>query len=224
VVCHHGHEQARRADIAHLGIIPGRLAWWGVPGAAVVKRGERLIDTFACRRCHTIAGRGNQLAMDLDTVATTTHPQELERAIAEPAPAMPDFRFTGIERAEVVNALVFLAQGRGGKETSPQVVHFSLNSAEQSVFARQCGGCHRLLSQRYGLLGQGVTGPNLSGLLTPFYPRTYGNGERWNRERLKRWLHNPRQVRATARMMPQQLKKDDFERLMQELGSREIPP
>ena len=70
-----------------------------------------------------------------------------------------------------------------------------------------------MLSGKYGVLGRGETGPNLSGLLTSFYPETFREHERWSVENLRKWLENPRAMRKNARMPPISVKSDEFGRL-----------
>jgi hypothetical protein len=62
----------------------------------------------------------------------------------------------------------------------------------ENAFDKHCGGCHRVLTRRWGGLGSGLVGPNLSGLTSEFYPMPFREGEPWTAERLKKWLENPR--------------------------------
>lgn len=87
------------------------------------------------------------------------------------------------------------------------------------MFVKQCGGCHKLLSKQHGGLGSGTAGPNLSGLLTRFYPANFEEDNAWNEERLKRWLKNPRQVRGQTLMRPIPLKPEEWEQLLKIISS-----
>ncbi len=98
----------------------------------------------------------------------------------------------------------------------PQVVHFDqTGAAGQDLFSVKCGPCHRVLTERLGGLGRGDAGPNLSGLLTSFYPKSFRNTEVWNVEGLRRWLENPRAIRAGALMQPVKLSEKEFGELLE---------
>jgi cytochrome c2 len=60
-------------------------------------------------------------------------------------------------------------------------------------------------------------GPNLSGLFTPFYPKTARNGQRWTPELLEEWIKNPRAVRPGTTMLPVRLSAGDLARAVQQL-------
>ncbi len=99
-------------------------------------------------------------------------------------------------------------------KSSPVRVHFS-NSANKSgdLFSKKCGSCHRMLSQRLGAVGAGVIGPDLSGLFSEYYPKTFRDGEAWNARNLRDWLKNPREIRAGARMQPVLLTETEMKEL-----------
>ena len=89
------------------------------------------------------------------------------------------------------NAGIRALAGRLLEEVRPQVVHFDQNGETgRDVFSIKCGPCHRVLTERWGGLGRGDAGPNLSGLLTSFYPKSFKTDGEWNAERLRRWLEN----------------------------------
>lgn len=203
VSCHRGNGATSRKNIAHYRFIPAALAGFTLPGSPQVARGKRLAERYGCRRCHRLAGAGNGLATDLDRLGRED-PQRLLAALDRPATAMPDFRFAGADAAALVNAIMAAATER--REVSgevPLVVHFTPgNGVRENLFVRKCGGCHRALTAREGELGMGLVAPNLSGLFSRFYPGEFRPGERWNAERLGRWVANPRTVRPEARMEP----------------------
>ncbi len=106
----------------------------------------------------------------------------------------------------------------GVRETA-QVVHFEDEKrSRENSFVKHCGPCHRILSERYGGLGKGDIGPNLSGLLTEFYPKTYRDAETWTIEKLRKWLENPRSSRPAARMRPVRLTTGEFTVLVETLS------
>ena len=221
IACHRGDDRTGRKRVAHDGLIPGRLAWFTIGGSPHTARGEKLLESFACRRCHSTGGNGNRLAADLDGVLQTRQTREIERAIASPVPSMPDFRLADADVADLVNALLAGTSRRtANKRERPLTVHFQDEGEKETVFEKFCGACHRALTTRHGGLGKGAIGPNLSGLFSPFYPRTFHGRERWSEAHLKTWLANPRRVKKTALMQPVMLGSDDFARLAAILTDR----
>ncbi|HEX9079797.1 MAG TPA: selenite/tellurite reduction operon c-type cytochrome lipoprotein ExtS [Desulfuromonadaceae bacterium] len=218
--CHRGNDATGRKEVAHDGMIPGRYSWFTIAGAPPVARGKKLLELYACRRCHTAQGRGNRLAMELDGLLATRRPREIALAIAKPAQCMPDFHLAEGEVTCLVNAILAGEKREAGKRAeTPLVVHFAdEGKREENVFERECGGCHRMLNEKHGALGRGDVGPNLSGFFTPFYPRSYSQNEPWNAEHLRKWLENPRRIRRNAQMPPVRLKTEEFGRLVEILG------
>lgn len=203
VSCHRGNGATSRKNIAHYRFIPAALAGFTLPGSPQVALGKRLAERYGCRRCHRLAGLGNGLATNLDQLGRED-PQRLLDAINQPATAMPDFRFAGTDAAALVNTIMAAAtERRGGAGEVPVVVHFTPGKGvRENLFVRKCGGCHRALTAREGGLGTGDVAPDLAGLFSRFYPGEFRPAERWNAERLRRWLANPRVVRPAARMQP----------------------
>ncbi|AJF05860.1 selenite/tellurite reduction operon c-type cytochrome lipoprotein ExtS [Geoalkalibacter subterraneus] len=218
VDCHRGDPRSSRPVIAHFGLIPADYSDFTLPESAVVKNGNKLLDEMACRRCHVIGGRGNRLATSLDQSVNLSDPLRLAEAIREPVLFMPDFHLPDPLLVEVVNALYAAGVGREvPAEQTPQVVHFEESDEnEDNAFIKNCGACHRTLTTALGGLGSGEVAPNLSGLLTPFFPPTYkdDSDDPWNRDRLKKWIDNPRKSRPLVRMAPVRLEEEDFSRLM----------
>lgn len=225
VPCHGGNPRTGRLEIAHFRLIPARLSYFTDPEHPVVMRGGQLLQQFGCRRCHLIGGQGNRLATDLDHLPPRVTAVNLEQAIARPALYMPQFPLTEIDLAALVNMLLAERSKAPLVATQPpRIVHFSpREEPSQRVFTTQCGGCHQLLSATWGVLGQGRTAPNLSGLLTRFYPTPLREQEPWSAENLKRWLDNPRKIRPTAKMPPRPLKEADWLKLQEELALPENP-
>ena len=216
VSCHRGDGRSDRSAIAHRDLIRGKFSWFALPGSEPLRRGEKLLVNFACRRCHSSAGKGNRLAINLDRLPANTSPQKIFDSIKSPALFMPDFRCDDRQVADLVNAVLAgaLKAGRAGSET-PQVVHFEkLQLHKENIFEKQCGPCHKVLTIARGALGKGDIGPNLSGLFTEFYPKTWKNDGRWTAENLKKWLNNPREIRVNCQMLPVLLKKDEVDQLL----------
>jgi len=219
--CHKGNESGRRAAIAHLGLYPARYSYFRMEESAVLRRGGKLPGDFGCRRCHVSGEKGNRLSSDLDTLPFRSSPERIAEAIRVPAYYMPDFRFSEEQIAAVVNAIL-AASGKKGKPAgeTPVRVHFEEDGGED-VFSRRCGPCHKALSARYGGMGKGNIGPNLSALFSAEYPKPDRKGKTWSPERLRAWIANPRKERPAARMPPVPLKEEDFLRAAERL---EIPP
>lgn len=216
VDCHRGNAQTDRLAIAHHDLIPGRFAQFTLGRTPAVTRGRKLLETFACRRCHSITGKGNRLAVDLDGLLSARQPQLLFDAIRTPALFMPDFRFDDRQIIDLVNALLAGAkQGRGKGAEKPAVVHFDDGKLTgKNPFVALCGPCHKALTEKFGGLGKGDIGPNLSGLFSLFYPENYRDRAPWRRESLGNWLANPRRFRPNARMQPIFLKTGELQALV----------
>lgn len=222
VDCHRGVPNTSRLDLAHSGLIAARFAAFTLGKSPVVKRGEERLKDYACRRCHVSAGTGNRLAAHLDLAQKDLSPEEMAEAIKTPVLFMPEFHFTEEQRIELVNAL--LAGGRRAQPEAgevPAVVHFEREGKpDERLFEKHCGGCHRVLTARFGGLGGGLIGPNLSGLFSEFYPKNFGAEKLpWNKENLEKWLKNPRKIRPLTQMPPLRLEPAEVEKLSQELFS-----
>lgn len=226
VACHGGDPRSDRLRIAHHDLVPGRFAWFAVPGSATTKRGRELMETYACRRCHTSAGKGNRVAADLDHLPAGTTAQGISDAIVNPALLMPQFHFTERQKTELVNAVLAGAREAGSKVgsrtgESPQVVHFQNGDTRRdNVFERRCGPCHRVVTRTWGGLGRGSIGPNLSGLLTEVYPKTGPNRSTWSSAALEKWLENPRKSREQTPMRPVALQEGELAQLLDLLSDR----
>lgn len=220
--CHRGDPRSNRAEIAHHGFIPAAYARFSVPGSPVTTAGRRLLDQLACRRCHVIGGEGNRLAGPLDPQLATADPLELREAILRPVLFMPDFRLTDPQLVELVNALLSYRAGPDEEmQEVPLVVHFEPENGRENPFDKHCGACHRVLTAKHGGLGGGAIGPNLSGLLSPFYPPNFKDQQPWTAEHLKSWLDNPRKIRPVARMRPVRLQDEEFRALRELLWEPE---
>jgi mono/diheme cytochrome c family protein len=219
--CHRGEPRAARAELAHARLLTGRGAEHLRGGGPTVGEGRRRAEVLACRRCHRIAGSGNALASDLDRVAWSREQAQLLASIVEPVEGMPRF---GLDGRQAEALVAYLLQGAARRpEPERYRVHFARGAASGTrVFDRTCGGCHRALG-RSGLVGAGRSGPNLSGLLTEFYPRTAPGGRAWTQGALSEWLRNPRAVRPATTMPPMAPTPDELVALVSELGGPAAP-
>lgn len=213
--CHRGDPAALRKEIAHHRLLTGRAAAHARPGDPAVPEGERLVERLACRRCHVVAGAGNRLATDLDRVVRQRDQEELKRSLFAPAENMPRF---GLEERQIETALAFLLRSADPDraEASYRIRFAKLEAKDGSVFDEHCGGCHRALTPG-GPLGRSSAGPNLSGLLSPYYPRTVGHGTGWSERDLDLWIENPRALRPDAAMRPVRVGGEARLRLADEL-------
>jgi mono/diheme cytochrome c family protein len=214
--CHRGDPAAEREILAHERLLAGRAAEHRLPHGLAVREGRRLVETLACRRCHAIGGKGNQEAASLDAVVWKREQRELVASIRQPVESMPQF---GLDEAQAEALIAYLLRSGNARQAQDTYrVHFARGpGVGRTVFEKECGGCHRLLGPA-GPLGTGEAGPNLSGLFTPFYPRTApGDGE-WTAKALADWLRNPRAARAHSTMPPVGLGEEDLRRLTAELG------
>jgi cytochrome c2 len=172
ISCHRGDGRSDRLAIAHRDLIRAKYSWFAVPGSAPLERGGKLLEGFACRRCHTSAGKGNRLASNLDRLAPGVDPRKIHDAIQTPALFMPRFAFDDRQAVDLVNAILagaHKAKPAGGE--APQVVHFEKAKRQvDNVFQKRCGPCHKALTEANGALGKGDIGPNLSGLFSQEYP------------------------------------------------------
>jgi cytochrome c2 len=213
--CHRGDPRSSRLNIAHFGLIQARHAWFNLPDTPQVEQGTRHLETYACRRCHISGDKGNRLATNLDRSIAASDPLTLVEAIRNPVRLMPDFHLPESRLDTLINALFSL--GRDVDVVSdemPQVVHFEARERmEENLFVKHCGGCHQALTATLGGLGDGMVAPNLSGLLTGFYPETAKDNAAWNRENLKEWLKNPRDIRPLTPMMPVRLEDEELTQL-----------
>jgi mono/diheme cytochrome c family protein len=217
VSCHRGAPGAQRKELGHAGLLHGRVAEHRLPGSAVVREGDELVQRAACRRCHTIGGRGNRFATDLDRVVWTRGQAELLASIRAPVENMPAFGFDAAQ-AEAIVAFLLSQRARGVEPEAYRVLFRASGTAAPSVFEERCGGCHRRLGSG-GPQGVGLAGPNLSGLFTAFYPATASGDAPWTAAALEEWLRNPRALRPHAIMPPVPLTADERKSLLAELGS-----
>lgn len=212
--CHRGHPGTGRKELAHDRLLKGAAAAWGMPASAAVAEGERLREASGCRRCHVSGGEGNALAIALDDVVWARGQDELRASIRAPVSTMPDFGFSD-EQADRLIA-VLLRDARGRPATQRYLVRFRERAAGQPhAFERLCGPCHRALTPA-GPMGVGLSGPDLSGLLTAHYP--VPDGRRWNRARLERWLRNPREERPHTIMAPVSVTAEELDAIGEVLG------
>lgn len=217
VSCHRGDPTAGRKELAHDRLISGAAADHGRADARAVVEGRRWVGTLACRRCHTVAGAGNRLAINLDHVVWNRGQDALTRSIREPVENMPRF---GVSAAQCERILAFLlfSGDPHGSDPAYRIRFAHPAPVERSPFEEQCGGCHRALLGA-GPAGRGTAGPNLSALFTAYYPATAPEDRRWTPAALRLWLTNPRAIRRQTTMRPVRLQESELRRLIEEFGT-----
>ena len=174
-----------------------------------------MVDAAACRRCHTIGGQGNALATNLDRVVWEREQSGLMTSITRPVENMPAFGFDDDQAEALIASL--LSSARPGASEETYRVQFVRDAARApSTFDEKCGGCHRLLTS-LGPRGAGRQGPNLSGLLTPFYPKTAPGDLPWSEKTLTEWLENPRAMRPLALMPPVAVSKQEMQEILEQI-------
>lgn len=214
--CHRGDSRTHRTNIAHYRLIPGEYACFTLPDNSVVKNGYLLIKKSECRRCHRTGQKGNTLATDLDSSLNGTLPEALADAIKNPGIFMPNFYFPEAAITRLVNAILASSAVYALDSSEPaRIIHFEENREDNgNIFNNRCGSCHRILTIRFGGLGQGNIGPNLSGLFSKFYYQNFKDGNSWDSIGLEQWLKNPRKIRSNTQMPPVHLDHDEFVNLV----------
>jgi hypothetical protein len=212
--CHRGNQSSDRKNIAHTGLVVGKYARHTLCDPSYLKRADSLLDQYACRRCHISNGRGNRLAVNLDASATRKTPAQLDNSIRRPVDNMPDFSLNDEQAVVLINAILAGYPSHRSSINTPSAVHFgNKKNKNVDVFTRTCGFCHRLLSERLGALGTGNIGPNLSGLLSVYYPKNFRVDDSWTQLNLLSWLKNPREIKPWARMRPIKITADELKEL-----------
>lgn len=128
---------------------------------------------------------------------------------------MPRFALSPIQ---IERAIAFLLYSADPAIALPTYrVHFiRAQSGSEIFFDQQCGGCHRALLAT-GPAGRAAVGPNLTGLFTPFYPPTAPGNRPWTPDALRKWLRNPRAIRASTTMPPIPVDEHRWPKLVAEL-------
>ncbi|PLX68972.1 MAG: cytochrome C [Denitrovibrio sp.] len=206
--CHRGDGRSSRENIAHAGLITSKYADFQINKEAV-KNGELVVDKANCRRCHTIDEKGNKLALNLDESASKNTGELLQESINKPNDFMPDFRFNVVDTADIVKYMLSVSGEENIYIRKPYVIYVKKN---EDVFDKKCGGCHKALILQEGSTGRGDSAPNLSGLGTRYFQsKVLRDNERWDKDKLKKWIDNPRSISKQTIMPPAKLTKDELE-------------
>jgi len=213
--CHMGMKNTTRQELAHTGLVYGKAAYFFNPQSPPIEKGKEMIKKSGCRRCHTIGGKGEHLATSLDASVRIKPFEALKKSLLKPVSFMPNFHFHPVQAEMVLGGILSYGIGEAQAQRA-ETVHFQKDKQMQDAFSRHCGGCHRLLSKALGPLGEGIVGPNLSGLFGEFYPNDPAIGS-MNPEKLPRWIKNPRSIKAKALMPPLDLKEKEMQELIRTL-------
>jgi len=219
--CHRGQPSAARKELAHARLLSGKASEHRLTNGKAVTEGRQLVEAAACRRCHTIGGLGNRLAANLDLVVWKREQRELMTSITAPVENMPAF---GFDRGQSEALIAFLLNGaRPDAAEETYRVQFARDAERApSTFDAKCGGCHRLLAPA-GPEGSGGQGPNLSGLFTPYYPKTAPGQREWSGKVLAEWIANPRALRPSTLMPPVPLNESEFQKVLESIGAPGAP-
>lgn len=219
--CHRGEPSAARKELGHARLLSGRAAEHSLTGGKAVSEGRQLVEAAACRRCHTIGGLGNRLATNLDSVVWKREQRDLMTSITTPVENMPVF---GFDRGQSEALIAFLlSSARPNAEEETYRVQFVRDTTHSpSTFDEKCGGCHRRLTP-LGPQGSGGQGPNLSGLLTSFYPKTAPGEREWSERVLADWVKNPRALRPSTLMPPISLNPGELEKVVEAMRALGAP-
>lgn len=181
-----------------------------------VARGKGLWDSNNCMGCHTLLGEGAYYAPELTKVYERRGPLFIEAMLRDPQAMYPgqrkmvNYRF----KEEEIQDLVAFFKWIGGIDTNgfppkpnlTEVVSISSKDPSQGVVASStnrpkvfnqiCIACHSLNGQG------GNVGPALDGV-----------GDRFSREGIVDWLHDPSKVRPNAKMPKLPLSEEDITEL-----------
>lgn len=139
-------------------------------------------------------------------------------SIMEPVENMPVFGFDRVQSEAVIAFLLGSARPNASEETYR--MQFTRDSeGAPSIFDLKCGGCHRMLTA-LGPRGSGGQGPNLSGLMTSFYPKAAPGEREWSSKALADWLANPRALRSSTLMPPVPLNEGELQQVLESIGVR----
>ncbi len=211
--CHQGNSLAKDKYLAHKSLILKKFSYFRFGNHPIVVEGEKIVNDLGCRRCHRIEGIGNSLAKSLDSLSTPFDVNKITSSIKDPAYYMPNFSFSKTEIIAIVNYLMYCSSQKEKKNKLSYYKVYFLNNKQQKIFDKKCGKCHKVLTKRYGGLGQGDVAPNLSGLFTKFYPKSsflYPISEK----KLKEWIKNPKKIKSNALMIPVLLNKKETEEII----------
>jgi cytochrome c2 len=210
--CHRGISETKRKDLAHFKLIGGKHAEFLFTSSDKKNEGIDLINKSGCRRCHNIGNKGNKLSADLNSSIKSQTIKTIVDAIENPSEFMPNFHFTADQIDSIVTALLYFVYVENGyNKNIIQVAHISYRN--DNIYEKKCGGCHKMISSIFGPVGSADIAPNLSGLLTDFYPWEIA-GKKWNEQILSEWIKNPRSILKNALMPIVILSDDELEKVL----------
>jgi len=133
---------------------------------------------------------------------------------------MPDFALTEEHITLLINTIFSGLHSQNIDKAGPVKVHFNVSKNKApDFFSTKCGSCHRVISPRLGALGVGNVGPNISGLFSKFYPKTFRGDGTWTGRNFETWLKNPRMIRTWSRMPPVILTGDETQAIISIVGT-----
>lgn len=213
ISCHRGNSETKRLNLAHYKIVPGKFLLYKI-NKDINYKGNLLIKNLGCRRCHIIGDSGNNKVNNLNKTIEKKTTGEIIFTIQHPGDFMPDFNISGNTLTLIMNGL-FSNSNINKIEKETNIIYFKKQQFD-NIFNNKCGKCHRLLSDKFGFLGEGRNAPNLSGILTEYYPKT-GNLKSNTPEDIKIFLKNPRSYNKNSIMPPQELSDIEIEKILEAL-------
>lgn len=213
VSCHRGNPDTKRIGLAHYKIISGKFLKYKID-KKIKEDGDILIKNLGCRRCHIIGKSGNNKGNDLNKIIKKKTTEEIILAIQNPGYFMPDFKIYDSTLILLMNAL-FSSSNSDTIERGVNMIYFKRQQLD-NIFDNKCGSCHRLISDKLGFLGKSGIAPNLSGILTEYYPKTK-NLKSNTPEDIKIFLKNPRSYNKNSIMPPQEISDIEIKNILETL-------
>lgn len=177
-----------------------------------VVRGKNLWDKNNCMGCHTILGEGAYYAPELTKVYQRRGEVFMRSMLEDPEKMYPGqrkmqkYNLTAAEISDLIAFFKWIGEiDTNGFPTKPDLVPVALASSDQQggaiaagasrpkAFNQLCIACHSLQGQG------GAVGPALDGV-----------GDRRDQDYLAKWLRDPSQLKADAKMPKLPLSEQDI--------------
>ena len=187
-------------------------------------RGKHLWDSSNCMGCHTILGEGAYYAPELTKVYERRGPTYIAAVLRDPdtmfkgGRRMQNYHFNEEQITDLVAFLEWIGKmDLNGFPKAPDIGPYAkggnsgVKAAESAIdapltFTQVCLACHRLR-------GKGSTvGPDLDGV-----------GARLDKDFLRRWLKDPKSVKADSKMPKMPLSEAEIDELVTFLSTLRQP-
>lgn len=211
ISCHKGNPNSMRIKIAHENIIKGEFLMYKIDNNIKINS-ENIINDIGCRRCHKIGQYGNTKGSDLNKSINSKNIRDLTNSILAPSDFMPDFKLLPNRITLIMNGLI--ANSENYEESNSKSIIYLKNKLEKNLFIEKCGNCHKVISEKLGHLGSGNIAPNLSGILSKYYPKTI-NLKTNSIEDIKNFIKNPRHFNKHANMPVVELSDEEMKEIIE---------